>query len=172
MSIEVSALEIDRVLTKIKDEFAPKQENLIPGLQSIQKEFGYLPREAMLGLAKHLKVRESEVWGTVSFYAQFRFTPVGRNIFTICRGTACHVRGSAKIMSELGRELDVKPGGTTPDLEFTLQEVACFGSCALAPVILLNEKVYGRQTKASVKGLLDGIRQPSPDGSEPGKKDN
>jgi len=92
----------------------------------------------MLGISQYLKIPESEVWGTASFYAQFRFSPVGKNMIVVCRGTACHVRGSAGILRELERELGIKPGETTEDLMFSLERVACFGSCALAPVVVIT----------------------------------
>jgi NADH-quinone oxidoreductase subunit E len=158
----ISQADINRALDKVRKELEPKKNNLIPGLQLIQGELGYLPGGAMTGLSRYLKVRESEVWGTASFYTQFRFTPVGRNIMTVCRGTACHVRGSASILRELERQLGIKPGETTADLNFTLQQVACFGSCALAPVIVVNGRVYGRQTTTSAKGLLGTLKKSSP----------
>ncbi|MEO0185499.1 MAG: NAD(P)H-dependent oxidoreductase subunit E, partial [candidate division WOR-3 bacterium] len=82
-----------------------------------------------------------------------------KNILTVCRGTACHVRGSAKILNDLERELGIKAGETTPDLKFTVQQVACFGSCALAPVMVVNNKVYGRQTSAKMKKILNQLRK-------------
>lgn len=157
----LSEKEIERALSKLAKTLLPKRENLIPGLQLIQEELGYLPKMAMSGLARFLKVPESEVWGTATFYAQFRFHPAGRNVITVCRGTACHVRGSAGILRELERKLKIKPGETTQDLNFSLNQVACFGSCALAPVVVLNKRVYGRQTTNSVNKLVDNITKSS-----------
>jgi NADH-quinone oxidoreductase subunit E len=89
-----------------------------------------------------------------TFYAQFKFVPVGRNIIKVCRGTACYVKGSPRIVEEVEKVLGIKDGGTTPDLEYTLETIACFGSCALAPVVVLNDKVYGRMTSDKAKQLL------------------
>ena len=154
----VSPAQIKKALKEIEEKLAPKRESLIPALQIAQEQIGWLPREVMLGISKYLKVPESEVWGTASFYAQFRFSPVGRNMIVVCRGTACHVRGSAGILRELERELGIKPGETTEDLMFSLERVACFGSCALAPVVVINGKVYGRQTTTSVKKFIEKLK--------------
>lgn len=154
-----SSAEVKKALKAVEQTLPARRESLIPALQLVQEKLGWLPKSAMRGIASYLRVPESEVWGTASFYAQFRFTPVGRNILTVCRGTACHVRGSAGILRELEKELGVKPGETTPDLGFTLQQVACFGSCALAPVLVVNGKVYGRQTSQSVKRILNQLRK-------------
>jgi NADH-quinone oxidoreductase subunit E len=149
-----SARDIKRALDEVESRLPARRESLIPALQLVQEKLGWLPREVIPGISRYLKVPESEIWGTASFYAQFRFTPAGRNIVTVCRGTACHVRGSAGILRELERNLGVCAGQTTSDLSFTLQRVACFGSCALAPVVVANGKVYGRQTAMSARGLL------------------
>jgi len=156
-----SPAEVRKALDEVASALPPKRESLIPALQLVQEKLGWLPKSAMLGISKYLRVPESEVWGTASFYAQFRFSPVGRNILTVCRGTACHVRGSAGILKELEKELNVNVGETTPDLKFTLQQVACFGSCALAPVLVVNGKVYGRQTRQSAKKILDQLKRAS-----------
>ena len=128
---------------------------LIPILQKVQGRFGYLPAEAMVEVAKFLRMPESDVYGVATFYAQFKLTPIGRNTIKICRGTACHVRGADRILSDLERRLGIKPGETTPDQEYTLETVACFGSCALAPVVVLNNTVYGRVTTEKAEGILD-----------------
>jgi len=157
----ISVSEIKSALKQVSDNLPAKRESLIPALQLVQGKLGWLPKPAMIEISRYLKVPESEVWGTASFYAQFRFSPVGKNVLTVCRGTACHVRGSALILRELEKELGVKAGETTKDRSFTLQQVACFGSCALAPVVVLNGKVYGRQSLSSVKRLLSGLRKKS-----------
>ncbi len=153
-----SSAQIRKALKEIENQLEPKRENLIPALQLAQEKLGWLPKEAMLGISQYLKIPESEVWGTASFYAQFRFSPVGKNMIVVCRGTACHVRGSAGILRELERELGIKPGETTEDLMFSLERVACFGSCALAPVVVINGKVYGRQTTTSVKKFIEKLK--------------
>ena len=142
---------------RLAEHFDPRSESLIPALQYIQEHAGYLPREAMTAVAEYLRVPQSKVFGVASFYSLFHMKPRGRHQITVCRGTACHVRGSARLLSDLEKMLGIQSGGTTADMLFSLQSVACFGSCALAPVVV-KDKVYGRQTSASVKNLVDTIR--------------
>jgi NADH-quinone oxidoreductase subunit E len=123
-------------------------------LQEAQEEFRYLPSEVMLEIAKFLGVPESAVFGVSTFYAQFKFTPVGKHILKVCRGTACHVRGAPRILDEAEKQLGIKAGGTTEDLEYSLETIACFGSCALAPVMVHDEDVHGRMTPAKVREIL------------------
>lgn len=131
---------------------------VIPLLQKVQETFGYLPQEAISQVAKLLKVSESEIFGVATFYAQFRFTRPGDHTIKVCLGTACHVRGGSQIMETIERELDVKSGGTTKDYKFGLERVACFGSCALAPVLVIDDKVYGRLTTSKAKEIIAGYQ--------------
>ena len=140
-------------LNEILSSYQGKREELIPILQQVQQVFGYLPEPAMRGIAKFLKLPESTVFGVGTFYAQFKLVPSGRKIIRVCRGTACHVRGGDRILREMEKRLGIKPGESTPDLEYSLETVACFGACALAPVMLVNDKVHGRMTKAKVKEI-------------------
>jgi NADH:ubiquinone oxidoreductase subunit E len=142
---------------KIGRKFDALPQQLIPILQYVQSEAGYLPPEAMSATANHLGVSESKVYGVASFYAQFHFEPRGRHIVTVCRGTACHVRGSAAILQDLEKKLGVRAGETTKDLEYSIETVACFGSCALAPVVVTDAKVHGRQTSSSTARLVDQL---------------
>jgi len=130
--------------------------DLIPLLQEVQTRFGYLPEEAMQGIAKFLRLPESTVYGVCTFYAQFKLTPTGRHTIKVCRGTACHVRGVNRILEEVENQLSIKPGETTSDLEYSLETIACFGSCALAPVMVVDETVYGKMTPAKVTKILQG----------------
>jgi NADH-quinone oxidoreductase subunit E len=107
-------------------------------------------------IADFVKVPESTLFGVATFYAQFKFVPVGRNIIKVCRGTGCYVKGSPRILDEMEKLLGIKDGGTTPDMEYSLETVACFGSCALAPVVVVNDRVYGRMTPEKAKGLIKG----------------
>ena len=132
---------------------------LLPILQRIQREFGYLPAEALSCVARAAGVSESQVYGVATFFAQFKFSPIGKNVVTVCRGTACHVRGSLGLLDDLRKYLGIEDGETTPDLQFTLQTVACFGSCALAPLVVINGKVYGRMTAARLHKVLDALAQ-------------
>ena len=145
---------VDR-LGAIFSSYEKRGDSLIPILQAVQEEFGYLPEEAMMGIAKAIGVPESRVYAVASFYAQFRFTPMGRNHVMVCRGTACHVRGAARILEEAERHLDIKEGETTEDLEYTLETVACIGCCGLAPTIVINDTTYGRLTPKDIGKIFD-----------------
>jgi NADH-quinone oxidoreductase subunit E len=144
--------QLDEILASYKGE----QGDLIPLLQEVQTKFGYLTGEAMRGIAKFLRLSESTLYGVATFYAQFKFTPVGRHTIKVCRGTACHVRGVSRILEEAEKQLGIKPGGTTSDLEYSLETIACFGSCALAPVMVVDETVYGKMTPEKVTKILKG----------------
>jgi len=141
---------LDDILTGYDGE----RGDLIPVLQQAQERFGYLPVEVMQGIAKFLRLPESDVFGVATFYAQFKLTPVGKRIVRVCRGTACHVRGGARILHEVEKQLGIKPGETTDDLEYSLETIACFGSCALAPVVVVDKTVYGRMTTKKVAEVL------------------
>ena len=145
---------IEERLNEILSSYQGKEEELIPILQQVQQTFRYVPEPAMKGIAKFLKLPESTVFGVGTFYAQFKLVPTGRNIVRVCRGTACHVRGGARILREVEKQLGIKPGESSPDLEYSLETVACFGACALAPVVVLNNKVHGRMTSAKVRNIL------------------
>lgn len=149
--------QLDSILTRYKGE----RSELIPILQEAQERFGYLPKEVMEGIARFLRLSESTVFGVSTFYAQFKFAPIGRNVIKVCRGTACHVRGADRILDEFERQLGIKPGETTSDLEYSLESIACFGSCALAPVVVVNKVVYGRMTPTKVKEILARVRSNS-----------
>jgi NADH-quinone oxidoreductase subunit E len=142
-----------KCLNDILSSYQGKKEELIPILQQVQQTFGYVPEPIMKKIAKFVQLPESTVFGVATFYAQFKLVPSGRNIIRVCRGTACHVRGGAGILREVEKHLGIKPGETTPDLEYSLETVACFGACALAPVTVVNNKVHGRMTKAKVKEI-------------------
>jgi len=145
-------------LAEILNPYKGERGTLIPVLQKVQESFGYLSQEAVSQVAKFLKVSESEIFGVASFYAQFRFTRPGEHSVKVCLGTACHVRGGVRILDTLQRELGIEPGGTTADYKFSLERVACFGSCALAPVAVIDNKVYGRLTTTKAKEIIDQHR--------------
>jgi NADH:ubiquinone oxidoreductase subunit E len=128
--------------------------DLIPLLQQIQERSGYLSPESILEVARTLHISENEVYGVASFYTQFRFLAPGRHTIKICLGTACHVRSGQKLLEALQRELKINPGETTPDGLFDLQRVACLGCCALAPVMQIDDQIYGRVTATKLKRIL------------------
>ncbi len=133
-----------------------KRDSLIPMLHEVQRAEGYLSPEALAQVAAYLKLSLSTVYGVATFYSHFRFKPCGRHQLRVCRGTACHVRGADEVLGELSRRLHLKAGETTKDGEFSLETEACFGSCALAPVVVKDGRVYGRMTPAKVDELLRG----------------
>ena len=146
------------VRKQIREAITPLQDRqivLIPALQAVQKKFGYLPEVAMEEIGRVAGVSSNVVYGVASFYAQFRFIKPGEHMIKICLGTACHVRGAAGLVESLERELKVETGKTTADGKFSLEEVRCFGSCALAPVIVVDDQVYGNVTTTKTKEILD-----------------
>jgi NADH-quinone oxidoreductase E subunit len=146
--------DIDSILARYeRDESA-----LIPLLQDIQDDLGYISRESMESVAAHLNIPQSSVYGVVTFYSQFYLTPQGRHKVKVCQGTACHVRGSEAISKAVGDLLGIAPGETTSDFEFTVERVACFGSCAIAPVVVVNDKVYGHMTPEKTVDILKALK--------------
>lgn len=143
-------VNIKEQLDDILSQHSGESGDLIPILQEAQERFGYLPGEVMQGIAKFLRLPESDVFGVATFYDQFKFTPIGKRIVKVCRGTACHVRGGERILESVQRELGIQPGQTTADLEYSLETIACFGSCALAPIVVIDKTVYGRMTTKKV----------------------
>jgi NADH-quinone oxidoreductase subunit E len=146
---------VEKRLNEILSSYEGREDELIPILQQVQQVFGYLPEPAMKRIAKFLKLPESTIFGVGTFYAQFKLIPTGRNIIRVCRGTACHVRGSAQILAEIEKQLGISANETTPDLEYSLETIACFGSCALAPVVVINNKVHGRMTATKAGKILN-----------------
>jgi len=145
-------------LAQILNPHRGQRGALVPVLQKTQEELGYLPEEAISEIAHFLRLSESEVYGVATFYAQFRFERQGKHAIRVCQGTACHVRGGRRILETVERELGIKPGETTEDYEFSLERVACFGSCALAPVMVVDKAVHGRMTTTKAKKILDEYR--------------
>jgi NADH-quinone oxidoreductase subunit E len=151
---EKEGVDVAAQVDKVLESFTGDKAELIPILQQTQQVLGYLPEEAMSRIADFVDVPECTVFGVATFYAQFRFVPIGRNVVKVCRGTGCYVKGAPRILDEVEKLLGIKDGETTPDLEYTLETVACFGSCALAPVVVVNDRVYGRMTPDKVKEIL------------------
>ncbi|MFC1919297.1 NADH-quinone oxidoreductase subunit NuoE, partial [Chloroflexota bacterium] len=131
-----------------------QRQNLIPILQQIQGQIGYLPREAMMEVAEYLEIPEMDVYSVVTFYNQFRLNPPGKHSVRVCLGTACHMRGGYVILDAWKRRLGIDLGETTPDREFDLDTVACVGCCAMAPVVVVEDKVEARVSPTRVDGIL------------------
>lgn len=133
-------------------------DDLIPILQDIQAEEGYLSETSVREVSDFLKLPSSRIFGVATFYNQFRFLPIGKYHISVCRGTACHVLGSATVLQELEKILKIKAGQTTRDGLFSIEVVACIGACGLAPVISINGEFYAKVNKNSLKDIIDEYR--------------
>jgi NADH-quinone oxidoreductase subunit E len=152
-------LEPEGQQTEILEEFEGRADELIPMLQRVQKALGYLPESALDEIAHRTGLPLAKVFGVATFYAQFRLQPVGKHIIRLCRGTACHVRRSGRIQKDIQALLGISPGETSRDRLFTLETVACFGSCALAPVVVVNDSVLGRVNPSKVREIVEALRR-------------
>lgn len=144
-------------ITKIEDiinNYKGEKWALIPLLQQIQKKFGYIPKESIHPIASGLKLYPSEVQGVIEFYSGFSLVPKGRHVFKVCCGTACHVKGSRAILGKIKKELGINEGETSPDYQFTLETVACLGTCFLAPVMMANRDYYGKLTTGKIASVI------------------
>jgi NADH:ubiquinone oxidoreductase subunit E len=153
--------DVQDKLKKVFSNYSGKREDLIPILQEAQDVFRYLPAAAMREIARFLHISESTVYGVSTFYAQFKLTPLGKKVIRVCRGTACHVRGSGKVLAEMEKQLGIKAGSTTKDMEYTLETVACIGACALAPTMTIDDEVYGKMTTKKVAEVLGDRKKTS-----------
>jgi len=143
-------------LNQLLDKYRGTKGSLIPVLQQAQEIFGYLPKEVLIKISQTIDVPISQVYGVVTFYAQFHLEPRGKHIIRSCQGTACHVRGAKAVLKAIREKLGLAEGkSTTSDLKFTLETVACIGACGLAPTIMVNDDTYGRLTPGSVGPILD-----------------
>ncbi|HHV07531.1 MAG TPA: NADH-quinone oxidoreductase subunit NuoE [Firmicutes bacterium] len=142
--------ELEEILARHKGE----RGALIPILQEVQDVYGYISQDAIKEIAKETKVPATDIFGVATFYAQFHLKPRGRHVVRVCQGTACHVRGGAKILAEVEKQLGIQPGETTEDLRYTLEPVACLGCCGLAPVMMVDEDTHGRLTADNVAEIL------------------
>ena len=149
----------DELDTLIQNLPVADESSLIYVLKEAQGIFGYIPKEVQLHIADKLGVPYSKVYGVVSFYSYFSTNPVGEHKISVCLGTVCFVKGSDKIMAEFEKELNIKAGETTSDLKFTLDGLRCVGACGLAPVVVVDGKVYGLCTPDQVTNILDEYRE-------------
>jgi NADH:ubiquinone oxidoreductase subunit E len=141
-------------LNKIIEEYSQQKWPLIPLVQKIQNEFGYIPPQSIPILARALKLFPSQVQGVISFYEQLYTKPRGKKIVRVCRGTACHVRGGKTILKLVKQNLGIEEGETTPDMEYTLETVACIGVCALAPNIVVGDRVFGHMNPKKIEHIM------------------
>jgi NADH-quinone oxidoreductase E subunit len=142
----------------LKDYNGCGRDSLIPILQKIQEEEGFLSRQAVVEVGKQLDMPASKIYGVATFYNQFRFEPLGKYHIQVCRGTACHVLGSATVLEELEKMLKIKAGQSTRDGHFSMEVVACIGACGLAPVICVNGEFHAKVTKESLRGIIEEYR--------------
>jgi NADH-quinone oxidoreductase subunit E len=165
MSTSASPVDVSGIL----DRYPPTdgQGALMPILQDIQEEHGYLPEEALERAASHLNVPISHIYGVVSFYAQFSLTPRGKHIVKTCMGTACHIRGGKAVLEAIQEHLQLTDKPTTEDGLFTLEVVRCLGTCFLAPVIMVDTKYYGALNPAKVRRVLKSYQEGQPPDAEP-----
>jgi NADH-quinone oxidoreductase subunit E len=150
--VEIDFLELDKI---IEEEFGNDKENLIMILQAIQRRYNFLPQATLKYLAEKIDVPYSQIYGVGTFYATFSLEPKGRNIISICLGTACHVRGGERVRERIEDTLNLNGKKTTEDMRFTLEGVRCIGCCSLGPVIKVNEDVHGRIGADEVKKVLE-----------------
>lgn len=154
-----------KTLTEILSTYEGTKSELIPLLQDIQANLGYLSEESIRDVSKFTGVSESEIYGVATFYTQFRFTPVGKKHIMVCKGTACHVKGAPQIIEGIERHLGIKEGEVTFDMEYSLESVGCLGCCALAPCAMINDDVESNMTLKDIKKRFRMIeRQSKSDG--------
>lgn len=156
-AIEKKAINL-ALLDPLISKYKGKKGSMIPLLQGTQEIYGYIPQEAFLELSQKTGLELSEMYGVATFYAQFRLSPVGKNIVKVCHGTACHVQNANSITDALKDSLKVEDGGTTEDGLITLESVACLGCCSLAPVMMIGDETYGKLTGAQSVKIVKAIR--------------
>ncbi len=152
---EIPPAEISSLLDAL--EVSPRA-NLIGVLQEVQERLGYLPPSALDQISRRMRIPLARIYGVVSFYAQFYTEPRGRHTIRACRGTACHVKGAARVLETLKRALSVEEGQTTEDLSFYLETVACLGTCFLAPAMMIDNQYFGKLTPQRVESILKSYR--------------
>lgn len=156
--VESPELEIEKEDREIVDPILAKHReqkgNLMPVLQEINRQYGYLPKDVLFYVAAGLELNISDIYSIAKFYNAFSLEPRGRNKISICMGTTCYVRGADKLLQRLCEQLDTAPGGTTEDMRFTIESARCLGCCSLAPAIMINDKVYGRVKISDLPKML------------------
>jgi NADH:ubiquinone oxidoreductase subunit E len=145
--------------TSVLEEFPGRREDLIPILQKIQNVEGFISQQSLKAVARKLRMSENVIYGVVTFYAQFRFHPPGEHTVHVCMGTACHVRGGQQLLESLEWRLGVKEGETTEDGKFDLSRVACLGCCALAPVVKVDDRIYGQLSVVKLGRLMNEYKK-------------
>lgn len=153
-SEKINVVRLDEII----DSFDKKQSNLIAILQKVQKEYRYLPEEALVRIGVKMGLSPATIYGVATFYSQFSLDPKGKYEIKVCDGTACHVRGSMPVLNATKAKLNLKDGKfTTEDMLFSVETVSCLGACGLAPVVVINEKVYPQMTPDAMKIVIDAL---------------
>lgn len=147
------------LIKPILDKYKNDSGSLISILQAAQDAYGYLPKDIIYHIAKETDCTPARVMGVVTFYAQFRQKPIGKNLIMLCKGTACHVNNADQIENAISGELSIEDGETTDDTLFTLQNVACLGCCSLAPVMTINDETYATLTNSKTVKILRDIKK-------------
>ena len=153
-SNKINLAKVDEIV----DSFEPKQSNLIAILQKVQQEYRYLPEDALIRIGVKMGISPATIYGVATFYSQFSLDPKGKYEIKVCDGTACHVRGSMPVLNAINAKLQLKDGKfTTEDMLFSVETVSCLGACGLAPVVVINEKVYPQMTPDAITIILDTL---------------
>ena len=152
--MSLSAEEIKKKILEIVAPWRERKGGLIPILQELQELVGYVSKDAIKIVSDELKIPMSEIYSVATFYSQFHLTPRGRHVIRVCRGTACHVRGSLKILDAIKEQTGCPENGTTEDFLFSLEPVACLGACGLAPILVVDDQTFGRAKADDVRGIL------------------
>lgn len=146
-------------LTKIIEKYQNEAHAVVALLQDIQEEYNYLPKDALLKISKELEIPLSRILSVATFFKAFSLTPKGKHPINVCLGTACHVRGGGRVMKKVERELGIKMGETTKDLNFSLDEVRCLGCCGLAPVVMVGKEIHGKMSESKVAHILEQYKK-------------
>ncbi len=141
-------------LHEVLKQFKPDKQQLIPVLQKVQEEFGYVSDDSVREISRYMRIAPSEIFGVLTFYGLFRTKPTGKNLIMVCRGTACHIRGGERVLAAVENKLGIHEGESTPDLKYTLETVACIGCCALAPTMMVGKETHGRMSPQRVGEIL------------------
>jgi NADH-quinone oxidoreductase subunit E len=150
----MSPLNMQETFNKILEHYITNDGNIITILQDIEKAFGYIPEDAVNWFSQKLDIPASRFFGTATFYSQFHLKPRGKNVITVCRGTACHVKNSSNILYAIESTLNIKAGETSRDKKFSIEVVNCIGACSIAPVITINDEYFGRLTVKEIPSIL------------------
>jgi NADH:ubiquinone oxidoreductase subunit E len=150
---------MDAILDKILDNYRVNEGNIISILQDMQEQFGYIPEDSIKWISDKTDIPTSRFFGIATFYPQFRLKPRGQHVVTVCRGTACHVKGSERIYNRIAIDFDIPPGeDTTTDLKFTVEKVNCIGACGIAPIVILNKEVHGNMSINKIMKKLKSLK--------------